>query len=844
VLSYSLKGMDANAAHGVHIHAGRRCDADTGGHLWDANKGPDAWGAVQVFADDKGRAFGSFDVDNVVASLPFVANLDHTVTIHSGAARGGVRTGCAVLRAKVPFGVKASIGLYPGSSVFPVGQVVLDAANVLTFLLVGLPAGTTGTLRIHAGASCSAAGADWYDAAAAQAQGQAQAQNQKPVGWLNSVWRSGADGEARGMFNLNQVPGLFPFAQNVGRVVVVHDAGGAPIGCGRLQPFAGSAVSADDVVPQAQFDFGVSSGRFERMRGFNGSSFAKGRVWLDTDNVLTFVLSDLEPNKTGGIHIHSGTNCSAVQGHFNLPAAQLDGWSGVNWTSSLGGFARGVVDLAQSVTSAYDFAANLNRVVVVHSSSGAMQSCVVLRRDPLYGVYGAVQPYVGLAQGAVAPTGKVYLGRWNILSWFLHGLEPNSAGGIHIHAAAGPTACTDPAGTGTQWFNASKGPNPWALLSWTSSASGVATGIVNLYDIVGAYAFRDNVYHAVTIHNAAGAKVGCALLHTFAPLIRSEVRGESKGVAEVEAKDKYALKDDFVAQGAFAPFAGKDIGDEKAPTGTVALNSDNVLTFHLSGLVPRARGAIAIFAAKACSAEDQGGDRWIQDAEMPDPWSVVQWASDPKGIAKGIIDLDALSENGFNFAGNLGHAVVVSSALSPSLRLACATLSTRGQNFGLKAFMRKVNDPNAMNLTAGSAVAGVAFLDHNNKLSYKLAGVAPSAKHVVAIHEDQFCDVPDSPVFAKVGATQVFDSAATSSAVGVLQGAIDLAKINGAYEFERNAYKSIRVASANNQIVACGSLSVFKLQTASQALGGGKPTTPSPSGQASSPPVPPTPPPT
>jgi hypothetical protein len=857
-LSYSLKGLDANAAHGVHIHVGRRCDADTGGHLWDAGKGPDAWEAVQVFADDKGRAFGSFDVDNVAASLPFVSNLDRTVTIHASSARGAVRTGCAVLRAKVPYGVKASMGLYPGSSsAYPVGQVVLDAANVLTFLLEGLPAGAAGTLRIHAGTSCSAAGEDWYDAAAAQAQAQAQqaqAQGQQHSGngWLNSTWRSDAGGEARGMFNLNLVPGLYPFSQSVGRVVVVHDAGGAPIGCGKLQPFAGSAVAADDVVPQAQFAFGVSSDRFERVRGFSGSSFAKGRVWLDTDNVLTFALNDLEPNKTGGIHIHSGTNCSTVGGHLIMPAARLDGWPAVSWTSSLGGFARGVVDLAQSVPSAYEFAANLNRVVVVHNSSGAMQSCIVLRRDPLYGVSGAVQPYVGLAQGVTAPTGNVFLGRWNIMSWFLFGLAPNSAGGIHIHAAAGPAACTDPAGTGAHWFNASMGADPWAVLGWTSSASGIATGIVNLYDVAGVYAFRDNVYHAVTIHNAAGTKVGCALLHTFAPLIKSEIKSAIKSVAEVEAADKYSQRDAFVAQGSFAPLPGKDIGNDKAPEGSVALSADNILTFQLAGLVPRARGPIAVLSGKACSAEDQGGDHWVQDSSQPDPWSVVQWASDSKGVAKGIIDLDALSDNGFSFAGNLDHAVVVSSALSPSLRLACATLSSRGLKFGLKAYVRKSMDPNAMSAgSAAAAVLGVAFLDNTNKLAFKLAGVAPSAKHVVALHEDQFCDVPDSPVFAKLGATQAFNSAAafTTSAIGALQGAVDLAKVNGTYEFERNAYKSVRVTdSASGQVVACGSLSVFKLQTASQVIGGGGGggggggATPPPSGQQSSPPVtPPTP---
>ncbi len=59
--------------------------------------------------------------------------------------------------------------------------------------------------------------------------------------------------------------------------------------------------------------------------------------------------------------------------------------------------------------------------------------------------------------------------------------------------------------------------------------------------------------------------------------------------------------------------------------------------------------------------------------------------------------------------------------------------------------------------SAAAAVLGVAFvcLDQNtNKLVLKLAGVR-DAKHVVAFHEDQLCDVPDSPVDAKVGATRV-----------------------------------------------------------------------------------------
>jgi hypothetical protein len=90
-----------------------------------------------------------------------------------------------------------------------------------------------------------------------------------------------------------------------------------------------------------------------------------------------------EPLSSGGLHIHTGTDCATAGPHFY--STRDDPWI-TTWQSDASGIATGFFD----VFSGIDVNDNLGRVVVVHSSTGARIGC---------GQLNLVEAPVGLDRG-------------------------------------------------------------------------------------------------------------------------------------------------------------------------------------------------------------------------------------------------------------------------------------------------------------------------------------------------------------------------------------------------------------------------------------------------------------
>ena len=70
-------------------------------------------------------------------------------------------------------------------------------------------------------------------------------------------------------------------------------------------------------------------------------------------------------------------SCAEAGGH-HYPAGGRDGWVGASWTSDDLGVSDEALDV-DGLTSAFGFADNARRVVVVHDSAGERAACGVLR---------------------------------------------------------------------------------------------------------------------------------------------------------------------------------------------------------------------------------------------------------------------------------------------------------------------------------------------------------------------------------------------------------------------------------------------------------------------------------
>jgi len=268
----------------------------------------------------------------------------------------------------------------------------------------------------------------------------------------------------------------------------------------------------------------------------------------DGELELTWDLSGLEPNASGGIHVHYGTTCEsevtvkgdaptgANAGHYYFPPAagdNVDPWANVKWGSNDAGNAYGSVRISKYALGpgkAYGLPANsaYNRVVIVHNAAGGKVGCGLLEQhmQAKIGYFtsdsgvlkgGLPAPYLpttvtGAVTASTTKDGKL------ALKWSLSGLELSSKGGIHIHygnkceseATVKGDAPTD-ANLGHYYDPAKASVDPWTV-EWASTEYGNAHGSVEISkDALGA-AVNSAYNRVVIVHNAAGGKVGCGVL--------------------------------------------------------------------------------------------------------------------------------------------------------------------------------------------------------------------------------------------------------------------------------------------------------------------------------------------
>lgn len=88
----------------------------------------------------------------------------------------------------------------------------------------------------------------------------------------------------------------------------------------------------------------------------------------------------------------------------------------------------------------------------------------------------------------------------------LQGLAASSSGGLHIHTG---TSCAVAADVGGHYWDAAIGDDTWKGAKWRSNGRGESQGGVVLTT---GYSYRQNIGHAVVIHNSDGTRIACGVL--------------------------------------------------------------------------------------------------------------------------------------------------------------------------------------------------------------------------------------------------------------------------------------------------------------------------------------------
>jgi len=484
---------DANSC-GLHIHLGNSCDDSSlpGGHYYGGDITSDPWTDV-VYSGSEGA------VTVNVGTSPSAIN-NRVLVLHN---KAGGRVTCARVAIGNPETAVVSItdlGIYPGSSGsgFEGSSMVSYVDNKVTIGYTGLVgdaecdngpregiANSCG-IHIHSGTSCEDAslpGGHYYGGSVSTDP------------WTDVVY-SGSSG------TVTVDMGTSPSDVD-NRVLVLHNADGSRATCMRVS----SGTPSVGLVEIS--DLGTYPGQSDTYVGTVMVSIVDNKVTLGYSGLSGDSACENGPTSDGnscGLHIHSGNSCedtSLPGGHYYGGSVYTDPWTNVVYKDASGTVT---VDMGTSLDAVN------NRVLVLHDSTGARQTCmrIDVGSAPTTAMYDITE------LGAYPGTDATYAGSAKIsftdnkVTIGFTGLEgdaacangpvddtPNSCG-IHLHQGD----CDSAADVGGHYYGGDVTSDPWTNVVYSGS-SGTVTVDYGLSP-------SDAAGRSLVVHNSAGDRVTCA----------------------------------------------------------------------------------------------------------------------------------------------------------------------------------------------------------------------------------------------------------------------------------------------------------------------------------------------
>jgi hypothetical protein len=371
--------------------------------------------------------------------------------------------------------------------------VVTEGANntkatlTLTYHFTSASAmtGTTGGIHIHVGTSCGvSAGGHYFD----------DTETSDDDSWNPVKWTASA---ATGPFSgvTGPVYSGYDMGENEGHVVVVHNANGTKIACGKLTNGQGHFAKLGNYPGYTPADL-ANTPRGVVMAGPNMEGTAQ-----PNDISLEYHMAGFTASQSSGLHIHAGMTCVGTGGpggHYWDASKGADNWN-TTYTASAIGFGFGKID----TNDFYPWSANVGHTVVVHDGS-TKRACGVIGAVANVGVYPGYTP-VHTVKGQMRLTPKS--ATENTVSFTFTGLPPSTTNNVvHIHSG---TNCSTTDTVGGHFYAGATDPwNDATLVQVAANSNGVAIGS---FDIAYGKTFKESLAHTVVVH-VNGTKVACGVL--------------------------------------------------------------------------------------------------------------------------------------------------------------------------------------------------------------------------------------------------------------------------------------------------------------------------------------------
>ena len=334
-----LGGLTPGATGKIQLRGGYSCEtADAVGLVYSSD-----WDSTTYTADENGVARISMRMDgySLYDDQPIMGK---PIAIHADSSlpASTPELGCGLIQPSTAEIV--SLEQYPGyeGSLSPFGLLLVDEDDEgisIQGTIAGLESNVNGGWHVHSGYSCDkheGVKGHYYDS-----------DNLPPSldPWNDVYYTSDANGVAdidlhMGNFTLATWD-RFPI---FGRTIVTHDGGKTRHGCGVIGGAFGvtNAMVAADTYPGFTTPAAYSNAKVAAVL-----SEASGHLVLEAH------LSGLEASVTGGIHIHSGFECSsdgAITGGHYIGDMGYDRWTaayGATYTTNDMGIAHVVMDLPE-----------------------------------------------------------------------------------------------------------------------------------------------------------------------------------------------------------------------------------------------------------------------------------------------------------------------------------------------------------------------------------------------------------------------------------------------------------------------------------------------------------------
>lgn len=399
-VAWQLKGVDPGCetvpegvknACGIHIHEGKSCYADAGGHYWNTSLFEvDPWATVAYKTETfKSYAWSSETGVAVATGLTNYEVLGHTVIVHD---HTGARVACGVITPQ-RLTVNALVSYFDYKGPLHVsGSVLLKAqppgvdataSQAVSWSLKGVDAKCKSGagaepnscgVHIHEGMSCTenALGHYWN-------RTTYQADPWSPIHYTSRSFAGQSVPVAFTWWKSWPVTTGLEMTDVNGHTMIVHDYEGARVACGIISPHA---EVANAFVPYYSYKGALAVAGWVKVLGKGALGGASQELSWSLEGVDPACGAERPPSENPnacGVAIHQGMDCTAdAMGHYFGAGVEVDPWTemtAVKYQSNKRGRAAANGIVVITGLSNFDV---LGHTVVVHDSTGGRIACGIL----------------------------------------------------------------------------------------------------------------------------------------------------------------------------------------------------------------------------------------------------------------------------------------------------------------------------------------------------------------------------------------------------------------------------------------------------------------------------------